>query len=157
VQRDGKVLIAGEFQYVSGVRRDNLARLNTDGTLDQDFVPGEGAYPIILQPDDKIIAGGYVRLNTDGSVDTTFHRKVRGHAMALQSDGKVLIGGGRYTDTWNTVRIQVMRSALTRLNPDGSIDTTFWQNPRAGANDWVMAMEQQSDGKVPHRGDLYQS
>src|SRR5437867_13312964 len=34
VQSDGKIVIGGSFTIVNGVARTNLARLNSDGTLD---------------------------------------------------------------------------------------------------------------------------
>src|SRR5207245_10604254 len=34
VQPDGKILIGGGFTTVAGVTRNNIARLNPDGTLD---------------------------------------------------------------------------------------------------------------------------
>ncbi len=39
VQPDGKILIGGRFPTVLGVARNNIARLNTDGTLDAGFQP----------------------------------------------------------------------------------------------------------------------
>ena len=39
VQPDGKILIGGIFTSVLGVTRNNIARLNTDGTLDTAFNP----------------------------------------------------------------------------------------------------------------------
>ena len=39
VQPDGKILIGGFFTSVLGVTRNNIARLNTDGTLDMAFNP----------------------------------------------------------------------------------------------------------------------
>ena len=39
VQPDGKILIGGTFTSVLGVARNNIARLNTDGTLDTAFDP----------------------------------------------------------------------------------------------------------------------
>ena len=39
VQPDGKILIGGSFTTVLGVARNNIARLNTDGTLDTAFNP----------------------------------------------------------------------------------------------------------------------
>ena len=37
IQNDGKVMLAGTFSGVSGVNRSNLARLNSDGTVDTSF------------------------------------------------------------------------------------------------------------------------
>ncbi len=42
IQPDGKILIGGEFNYFDGTNRNYIARLNTNGTLDVTFDPGEG-------------------------------------------------------------------------------------------------------------------
>src|SRR5215212_5071553 len=44
VQPDGKILVGGAFTTINGVIRNKLARLNSDGTVDEDFVP-EGDVP----------------------------------------------------------------------------------------------------------------
>jgi len=139
VQPDGKIIIVGQFSTYNGVAYNNIARLNTDGSLDTSFVIGTGAYSpnvgsnirgVALQNDGKIIAvGGFssfngapksrvVRLNTDGSVDTSFIPNYTGGSLfsvTVQDDGRIYIGG--YDN--GTV------SALIRLNTNGSADTTF--------------------------------
>jgi uncharacterized delta-60 repeat protein len=42
VQPDGKIVIAGPFTHYNGVTRNNLARVNADGSLDETFQPGSG-------------------------------------------------------------------------------------------------------------------
>src|SRR5215475_1868913 len=39
IQPDGKIIIGGNFSTVNGVVRNNLARLNADGSLDQSWNP----------------------------------------------------------------------------------------------------------------------
>ena len=60
VQPDGKILIGGIFTSVLGVTRNNIARLNTDGTLDTAFNPNANdvVYSIAVQADGKILVGG---------------------------------------------------------------------------------------------------
>jgi uncharacterized delta-60 repeat protein len=62
VQPDGKMLIAGYFTAVNGTNRNNIARLNANGSLDSSFNPGTGAdaqvSSIALQPDGKVLIGG---------------------------------------------------------------------------------------------------
>ncbi len=60
MQADGKILIGGFFSTVLGVTRNNIARLNTDGTLDTDFNPNANGYvlAIAVQADGKILVGG---------------------------------------------------------------------------------------------------
>jgi uncharacterized delta-60 repeat protein len=72
-----------------------------------------------------------VRLNADGSVDRAFStalgpgfvqengRPVQGSSIALQADGKIIVGG--YFQNYQGTG----RTALVRLNADGSLDTTF--------------------------------
>ena len=63
-QSDGKILIGGDFTTVNGITRTRLARLNTDGTIDTTFfdpnIQTSGNVEVILlQPDNKIIIGGF--------------------------------------------------------------------------------------------------
>jgi len=39
LQGDGRILVGGSFTSVSGTARTNIARLNTDGSLDTSFKP----------------------------------------------------------------------------------------------------------------------
>jgi uncharacterized delta-60 repeat protein len=93
---DGKILITGNFFYVHGARRDYIARLDADGSLDNTFDAGSysddpaaqyvrGASSITLHPDgslfvlgdyylgdDQYLQGAY-HLNANGSVDANFN------------------------------------------------------------------------------------
>jgi uncharacterized delta-60 repeat protein len=87
LQSDGKILVGGFFSTYQGVTRNNIIRLNSDGSIDSDFNIGTGfnsqVNTITLQTDGKILVGGFftsyqgtsrnriIRLNSDGSVDTT--------------------------------------------------------------------------------------
>jgi uncharacterized delta-60 repeat protein len=91
VQPDGKVLIGGFFTSVNNTHRPGVARLNSDGSLDNSFLNGMAGpqpnivYALVLQPDGRVIIGGgftavngvsryrIARLNADGSVDPLFH------------------------------------------------------------------------------------
>ncbi len=160
VQPDGKVLVVGWFTNYGGTARNYIARLNTDGSLDTDFAPGSGANHVIssfaLQLDGKVLVSGnftsyngtarnYIaRLNADGSLDTSFNPGSGASSPVssffVQPDGKVLIGGG-FTSYNGTARHRI-----ARLNPDGSLDTSF--NPGSGADGMVYSLAVQSDGKV---------
>jgi uncharacterized delta-60 repeat protein len=65
VQKDGKVLIGGVFQFINGIARNHVARLNPDGTVDPSFDPGLGAdntiSAIALSRSGKIFVGGSFR------------------------------------------------------------------------------------------------
>jgi uncharacterized delta-60 repeat protein len=62
LQPDGKVIAGGLFTTFNEVSKNRLVRLNADGSVDNIFNIGAGAnytiYPIALQPDGKILAGG---------------------------------------------------------------------------------------------------
>jgi uncharacterized delta-60 repeat protein len=161
VQADGKVYIGGYFLSYNGKSRRNIARINSDGSLDTSFSPSYGPNSTVLsfamQADGKVLIGGeftsydgksrnrIARLNSDGSLDTSFNpgtgaNKNSVTSIALQADGKVLIGG-RFTSYNGTPR-----NYSARLNSDGSLDTTF--DPGAGASDVVSSTVLQADGKV---------
>ncbi|MEZ4947520.1 MAG: T9SS type A sorting domain-containing protein [Cyclobacteriaceae bacterium] len=160
LQPDGKVLIGGEFTTINGVTRNRMARLNSDGSLDETFNPGLGTsgsvYTIALQSDGKIMIGGsffsyngtnifnIARLNSDGSLDETFNpgfvfiNSVT--SLAIQSDGNVLVGSIFYQ--YDGVQIKT----IARVNSNGSLDSTF--DPGSGVNNTVWAIGLQPDGKV---------
>ncbi|MFC4818317.1 MULTISPECIES: T9SS type A sorting domain-containing protein [unclassified Flavobacterium] len=162
IQQDGKIIIGGDFTAYNGVSRNNIARLNTDGTLDTSFNSGNGGNTtsideIIIQPDGKIlIAGpftsynnfpmnGLARLNTDGSLDTSF---VIGTGfdnpgvfkIKLLSNGKLLIGGS-FTN-YNGTPVK----NIVRLNSDGSLDNSFVTG--SGADNRISEIELTSDNKI---------
>ncbi len=169
VQPDGKILIGGFFTGYNGdsAASDKIARLNANGTLDTTFNYG-GAGPdftvlsIAVQPDGKIIIGGYfvsyngdgaasdsvMRLNADGTLDTTFNPGGAGadsqvNMVALQPDGKILIGGFFTSYNGNGAA----SDNVTRLNSNGTLDTTF--NPGGAGTDFgVLGTALQPDGKI---------
>jgi hypothetical protein len=94
------------------------------------------------------------RLNPDGSLDTSFDPGANGSvgAIALQPDGKILVGGD-FTTLGGGGTGTTPRKYIGRLNPDGSLDTSF--NP--GADGYVHALALQSggsDGKILVGGDF---
>jgi uncharacterized delta-60 repeat protein len=118
-QADGKLLIGGFFNTaVNGTNRYGLARLNSNGSLDNSFDPAVGGFPIALQPDGKVLVGGYARLNADGSLDSSFNPGTGAYgvvrSITLQADGKVLVGGG-----FTTIK-GVPRQYVARLYGDSA-------------------------------------
>jgi uncharacterized delta-60 repeat protein len=167
LQPDGKILVGGEFDTYSGVTRNYIVRLNSNGTIDNTFNIGSGfngfVYPITLQPDGKILVGGgftsysgvtrncMVRLNSDGTIDNTFNIGTGfanpGYlpsltAITLQPDGKILVGG--FFNTYNNA----ICNRIIRLNSNGSIDNTFNSNLLFGSSNFVYVITQQRDGKI---------
>jgi uncharacterized delta-60 repeat protein len=166
VQTDGKILVGGDFIQYSGVSKNRIIRLNSDGSNDNTFNIGSGfngrIQSIKTQSDGKILVGGefstysgvsknyLVRLNTDGSIDNTFNIgtgfNLSTKCVELLSDGKILVGG------FFTSYSGVSRNRLVRLNTDGSVDNTF--NIGSGFNGGVYDVKQQSDGKIIVGGDF---
>jgi uncharacterized delta-60 repeat protein len=152
-QADGKILVGGRFTSGSGQPRNNIARFNTDGTLDTGFVlPNPNYAGNFVLKDIKVLPGGkilflgsdyftIVRLNSDGSVDTTFNSALPINAsyndLAVLSDGSIIAAG---------------LSGLAKLTPNGSLDNTFFQNhvfrDAQGFAGIVNKVAVQSDGKI---------
>ena len=169
LQPDGKMVIGGSFTSVNGVGRSRMARLNSDGSVDQNFDPdATGVQAVVLdlapQADGKILMAGsfttvggvgragLARVNSDGSLDTTFVPNLTNWSaikvVSPQADGKVLFGG--LFDTG----LGIIR--IGRLNSDGSTDSTFnvFYTGAATGTDEINALAVQSDGKIVFGGRL---
>ncbi len=161
VQSDGKVLIGGSFTAVNGTPRFNIARLNSDGTLDISFSSPLSAssvvYTMAVQGDGKVLVGGTLpiarggvtRLNSDGTLDTSFGGGLAVvsntvYTLATQNDGKVLVGGS-FTNVNGTGR-----SGIARLNSDGTLDTSFTNVQLVSSSQFntVEAIAVQGDNRV---------
>lgn len=140
-QPDGRILVAGKADAAATPPLTGLVRLNSDGSVDPTLVvtpSAEGTCGYVrcldVQPDGKIIVGGefdlpprgLARLNPDGTVDPTFRPpplpawdEEGVHTVAVLADGRILIGG-----PLSGVE-GAPPAAMARLNPDGSVDTTF--------------------------------
>ena len=163
---NGDVLIGGNFTSVNGQSRNAVARLNSDGSLDNTFLPGQGpggvANSVAIDPSGSIYVGGrfsdwngitrnsLVRLRNDGSLDLTWPNVSFSDWVSLiqaQQNGQLLVLGG-----FRAVN-GVSRRGLARLNTDGSLDTNF--NPAAGVTDGsIYAVLVQPDGSVIISGDF---
>jgi len=139
VQADGKMLVGGRFTTFNGTTRNRIARLNTNGTLDTRFNPGNAfdndVTAITVQNDGKILVGGHVndtnkspigkivRLNANGTIDSTFTAQVGSIAsiatIVVQADGRIFIGGD-FSAADTTPKL-----SIARLNKNGTIDTSF--------------------------------
>jgi hypothetical protein len=69
VQPDGKIIIAGGLSSVLGFSRQNIARLNANGTLDLSFFPKANLEIecVAVQTDGKVLlAGGFTAVQPSG-------------------------------------------------------------------------------------------
>lgn len=162
LQPDGKIVIVGSSSpegQSGGFRSFAVARLNSDGTLDNTFGTGgkvltdfgnlqeDVAQAVALQPDGKIVVGGYtngngifaiVRYNTDGSLDASFSGgKVttdfedsiseQVQNVFVLPDGKIL-ALGVFSGSFPVPPSQI---AMARYNPDGTSDAGFGSNGKS--------------------------
>jgi uncharacterized delta-60 repeat protein len=115
-QPGGQILVGGALYRTGASNEVPLLRLNADLHWDASFqpypfgdtgVPGPAVYALLLQPDGKIVMGGYwrrhiVRFTPEGHVDGCFdpglglgntYQPGPVRTLALQPDGRILIGG----------------------------------------------------------------
>ena len=163
VQPDGKIVVGGNFTALAPnggtpVTRNNIARLEIDGRLEQTLdlaSSGSNIQAISVQPDGKTIIGGsfdtilgvarnnIARLNTDGTLDLVFNPNANStvNAVAVQTDGKV-VAGGSFSDV-GSIGGQT-RNYIARLDPaTGAADS--WD---PNANETIYAIAVQADGKI---------
>jgi uncharacterized delta-60 repeat protein len=162
VQDDGRILIAGTFTSVTGIARQGIARLNSDGTLDTSFAPTtDGRVNVILARAEGgvLIGGDFTQVNgraapmiaalrSDGTSDTSFVFNPVGltstlgdasiNHMLAQANGRILIAGDF---SWSEpTRV----NSIARLHADGSQDLNF----TTGIDGSVDALAMQSDGRL---------
>lgn len=154
IQPDSKIVIAGNFTFANGISTPRVARLNADGSIDSSFSSGISTSAfgsaVAMQSDGKILLvgnPGITRLNTDGSIDSTFTpASIPGPSFGLVQDvitlpdDKIIIVGD-FTDIDG-----ISQRGIAQLLPDGQLDTTF--DPGSGADDEVMTVARQQDGKI---------
>ena len=160
VQPDGKLLIGGTFSSVLGVARNNIARLNTDGSLDTGFNPNANneVDAIAVQADGKILVGGFfngansvggqprnyiARLDAVTGLADSFNPNSNNvvQAIAVQTDGKIVVGG--LFSGANSIG-GATRNRIARLDATTGLADGF--NPSANGN--VFSIIVQLDGKI---------
>ena len=138
LQPDGKIIIAGGFQFGTSGTTRYIARFNADGTHDPTF-NFTGTYLTIskihVNPDGTVLALGIVdtyrsrviRLTSTGAIDATFTMPSplyyvgnRNMYMDVQPDGKILLTSDTSTQSAHKI---------WRLNQDGTLDSTFSFTP----------------------------
>jgi uncharacterized delta-60 repeat protein len=132
---DGGYFAGGSFTTYRGTARRGVAKINSDGTLNTNFVPPVLASPfhvlcLATQADGKLLVGSdnafgsntnlCVRLNLDGSRDLTFTNRISAsfgfaeiNSIVPQPDGKILLAGS-FSNT-----------GIARVNTNGAPDSTF--------------------------------
>jgi uncharacterized delta-60 repeat protein len=137
-----QIIIGGLFNSYNGSARKNIAKINSNGTLDTSYAKGIGANNEItdmyLQHDGKLLItgffgkynnaflNGFLRLTASGDIDTTFKfgtgPNSSPNSFSQQSNGKILlVGSFVFYDG-------IPRNKIVRVNLNGSLDTTFVNN-----------------------------
>ena len=166
----GQLYAWGYFSTVGTTARNGFARLNTDGSLDTNFVPATAAGSYALAPVIQESSGSVLitlwdpassrhtlfRLNSDGTLDTTFQSPTFvfyleiGQTAFLNAietpDQKIMIWGNM--DAADTISIP----GYTRLNQDGSMDSAFAANATTGGTIGTILV--QPDGKLVLAGSI---
>ncbi len=163
LQTDGKILLGGRFTEINGTNYGRIVRFNSDGSIDgtfnastSGFGNGVGVTAITIQPDGKIIVGGFftsyngspansiVRMNADGTIDGgfSFGSGFNGGVSSIiqQADGKILVSGN--FSKYNDVTVE----SIVRLNSDGTLDLSF--TPPALEIEGTSKIALQSDNKI---------
>jgi hypothetical protein len=123
IQPDGKILVAGAFDYFNGVFQQGLVRLNSNGTPDTAF-----------------------NANVVNLIDTNNYSTIQ--SIGLQSDGKIILGGDFNSITDISANVYPTKG-ICRLNSNGTIDTTFSSDANNGpASNAVTKVVVQSDDKI---------
>ena len=149
----------------NGVSTGKYSRLDGGGSLvssfEADFQSGGSVSALAVQPDGKIIVAGnfqniggvprsnFARINPDGTPDPAFNAETGFDGtvskIIVLPNGKILVGGS--FPSFNGTE----RSALVRLNSDGSLDTAFDAKISGG----IYSMVRQADGKILIGGLIY--
>lgn len=136
VSGDDRILLGGTFNYVNGIVRTRLARLEPDGTLEQSLsadVVGGAVEAVALQRDGKVLVGGrftevagqprerLARLLPSGELDSSFDTALNSdvYTITVMKNRQIMIGGGFATVDG------AIRRRLARLNADGALDGSF--------------------------------
>ena len=166
LQADAKLIITGLFDSVNGVARAQVARLNSDGSLDTEFVPSGYvtsnnliARCLAIQPDGNVLVGGslratspantqarvLMRFDSSGARDTSFSTETIGstvRALKILADGSIVIA-------------LTSPRPLRRIASNGATDATFFNNTPTYPNGGAAALytvDTQSDGKIIFSG-----
>jgi uncharacterized delta-60 repeat protein len=174
IQPDGKIIVGGAFSQYNGVIKNNLVRLNTDATIDSNFIPGVGSNlgpngtvnTIVMNSFGKIIIGGQfvsfsgnqvgkiAQINTNGTIDLTFSGAGfvgEVYHLNILSNGKIIACG--VFSSYNNKP----KNNICKINTDGSNDETF--NSLIGINgritSYVKTTKIYSNNKIILGGEFY--
>jgi uncharacterized delta-60 repeat protein len=152
-QADGRLVVGGGFDEIHGVRAENLARLNTNGTVDVSFTSASKvAYNVsrvAVTSAGQVLAAssnepGLQRFLSTGAPDPSFQpnldpAELNINRMVVQPDGRIIIAA--------------FAGPIRRLLANGQPDPGFAPFVGGGVNN-VTTLTLQPDGKLLVGGDL---
>jgi uncharacterized delta-60 repeat protein len=166
VLTDGKIMIGGAFTTYNSITVNGIARLTTNGALDNTFnVGGAGLNSIgnirafALQTDGKLLVGGsfnsyngnvknsLVRINNDGTNDNAFNASLGFTdaillAIVLQQDGKIWVGGYHISNS------PAYYTGILLLSSTGTVDPSFAPSSGIGSNGSINAILPVANNKL---------
>jgi uncharacterized delta-60 repeat protein len=182
IQSDGKIVAAADGALNGRQPVMQVARVNTDGSLDTSFGTGgfTGAieFPLesgnlALQPDGKILVAAGVdnpngvpcemaRFTTSGQTDNSFgggagviNLAYPGPTqIAVQASGKILVAAGEPARLVFQAQPMPQPGSITRYNSNGTVDKTFGSLGTVASVASASALVLQSDGKIVIAGSL---
>jgi uncharacterized delta-60 repeat protein len=181
LQEDGKIVACGNIWngpdcYFATARYTSAGVLDTDfsgdgvitTTVDAVSPQNDYAYSLFIQPDNKILVGGFsqsgsdynralVRYTSAGVLDTSFGGDgiitattlsgidSESFSIGMQSNGKIVIAGTVYNGSYFDI-------TLWRYTSAGELDTSFDSDGiftvNNGVNSWTNKVKIQPDGKI---------
>lgn len=129
VQSNGKIIISGYFTTVDGASRNRIARLNPNGSLDLNFVPGSGGGSIIraiaVQSDNNLVIGGYFT-NYNGTTINRLTRLINNYPLPVElSQLKGRINDQTNEILWSTSMEQNVNGFEIERSQDGTHFTSI--------------------------------
>lgn len=131
---DGKVYVGGDFRFVDGVERNNLARLNADGTLDPAWTTGvEGSVSSLLLHGNHLYVGGYfvgwggvlrmgaAKFDIAGAFDGAWNPNLSDPPRVMLADNGAIYLGGIFSTVGGVTRRWLARVSETT----GALDNSF--------------------------------
>lgn len=112
VQADGKIVVAGEAAYYDEIAQVGgspfaIARYNSDGSLDEDFMDDAEISPTTHR-------GGKVLTHFTG------YGSAKGRGVAVQADGRIVVAGMVIENEYEPAKF-----ALARYSTSGNLDEHF--------------------------------
>ena len=153
----GKIMLAGDFSWVSGVNVGRLVRIKSNGELDSSFnyniISDGGVYKVAQTTESNIFAAGWfktqgsdknsaiVKIDQSGNLVKSFNCEVDGGVNDFKelADGKIIICG-----KFNKVNGSP-RKMVALLNSDGSLNESINLNL---IGNLVSGIRQLSNGNV---------